>query len=250
MEKSFKKETNNQDGYILIVGVIFIAFIFVLLSSAASLININLKQTSHEIWKEKSRQNALLSLNLAIAKVQKFAGSDFAVSRNYMKPNSEKYRWLELWSDSSKNPIWLVPDKNISNNMEIFLNTERETVKIPTFIISKTETDQSTGSYWISGENEKAPISRRNVSSYDSVLFENDYGCNPPLILNTTGLHAFIPQLKTNQKSIQIKTSKLISNTQIKNLQPNLVTDYFYSIAMHPIFCNSLVLFQMSPVFN
>lgn len=230
--KKAGKCTKSREGYILVMGALFLASLIVMLASTARLVNIGLKRASNESSKESARQNALLAMDLAIAKVQKYAGSDLSISQNNMNRDTGHYRWLKLWPDDSQSSFWLVADEGASAGMDIYVRRQgHPEVSLPAVVFSKDESLKHTGSYWISGENEKAPIVRRAFTGMDESDFDTRYGCNPPLLLNTTGLHAFLPKLDTSSKIIGRKLQNVLAPSQIKYLQPHLDTNEFYSIA-------------------
>lgn len=91
--------SSRRDGFALIIALGLMAFVLLLLLSITTFIQVESTNSARTINKLKARQNALLSLNIAVGQLQRYAGPDQRVSANakISFSNTGNPQWTGIW---------------------------------------------------------------------------------------------------------------------------------------------------------
>ncbi|AHF94416.1 hypothetical protein OPIT5_15005 [Opitutaceae bacterium TAV5] len=97
----------SRSGFALLVTIVLVAFLVLLLVSLATFTRVETQVAANSQQMAQARQNALFSLNLAIGQLQKYAGSDQAVTaRADIDPaNTGNPFWTGVWDAGPPDPL-------------------------------------------------------------------------------------------------------------------------------------------------
>ncbi len=90
---------SGTGGFALVIALSLMAFVLLLLLSLSAFLQVESANSSRELDRLGARQNALLSLNIAIGQLQRYAGPDQRVSAtaDINPANSENAKWTGIW---------------------------------------------------------------------------------------------------------------------------------------------------------
>ncbi|MGF1530806.1 MAG: hypothetical protein ACFCU4_05555 [Puniceicoccaceae bacterium] len=169
---------SSEAGFALIISLALMSLVLGLILALVGQVRSSHTSTSERAIQESSRQNAVLSLNLALGQLQKDLGSDLRLTGTAElisgAATPQHPHWLGVWDASSNNPTfirWLTsgvnpnPAANLSPGNSVTIvgsgtvgNKPDQMVEVPLQAISAGGQFLGRYGYWIGDESAKADI--------------------------------------------------------------------------------------------
>lgn len=192
------KSDSRQSAFALVIALSLMAFILVLLLTITSLVQVETQSAENSKHRLEAEQAALLSLNVAIGELQKYAGHDqrvtapadvlFQDTGSAPGPSAglSRARWAGVWNTADYDPSapqvkefqhWLVSTENSAtptvdtadvaevennatiNDVLIFQGIDdASSVRVPKVQIDGDSAQPTSYAYWVEDEGVKANL--------------------------------------------------------------------------------------------
>lgn len=193
------KADSRRSAFALVIALSLMAFVLLLLLSISTIVQVESRSSSISARQLESRQAALLSINMALGKLQGYAGHDQRVtaSADVLFENSAaglgRANWVGVWDTSEYDPSrpedkefmqWLVSSPTSTDDIDtsdvdevsntasgdyaiVFQGVDdASTVVVPKVKIENDSMESTYYAYWVADEGVKANL-RWNEGIFD-----------------------------------------------------------------------------------
>lgn len=205
------KRPNPKKGSALLLTILITSLLMIIVLSYTVYVRMELRAVGNRIDLMRAKQNAKLSMHLALNKLQTAAGMDQRVTAraDITGIGGGARFWTGVWENDGaggvQNPVWLVsgenPDPNNPGGHAIFPGVNAD----PTVTVELEDIEDADGNtigqfaYWVSDEGVKASVAARRhaVVTYEdgslkadrrTVEYQSDFGVDLTPLFNSPSI--------------------------------------------------------------
>lgn len=230
------RTSGSKSGSILLITLLVTSLLMVMVVSLSVLVRLELREVTERQNLLEARQNAKLSMHLALNKLQMAAGQDQRVTARADilggSVNAGAKYWTGIWANNGAggvagSPVWLVsgttpsPMTGASGGMELFPAVNGDAaVSVPLEELVDEDGDR-TGqiAYWVSGNASKASLAARRsaIAPFENAAlsdmrsateYQTDFGVALDVFFNN-------PTVNLNDNTLPTQLERVLEETAL-----------------------------------